>query len=515
MTRKKVNASQFKQALSGIFVADGLELDEDVTLNFGNTITIRNCLIKGELTISGVPNAQISFEKCSLNKLRITGTFDRIQIQDTDALRIFFVDERVQVNSFAITNFLDIKTISEFIPSTRTIISMLRVHRLNSDTFIVRGNLSGFQISQSRVSKLYIQPEKMDHAIVEEDVESDEVQFGLEKIQKTISKVRVEKLRCKQLSFYSLQVDRCELLGIDTDELSLSFDTLKSFEINVSNQTEEAFPIRPRVGKLVVNSWPTIRETNFLFANIKKLNEFNAMDVNYFNEAFFDNFKIREKFLLMNSSLIKCKFNKIDLQTAQLSLWDTYLQDSDFVNVEWPDDFRINEAVDHPNDFESLREAYRQLKRISLNQNNKIHALEFQRNEMRMQYEILSRKPKWGLKNFKNLGNFLIVGTHKWVSDFGQNIWKPLLLLLGFHLIWFHFLMYTELGIVWSSTPNYTDSIEAVHSYFNTLLPTHGIEQQLASGEKIKITGLLDFVMRIFSGYFIFYFIYVSRKYHQ
>jgi len=51
--------------------------------------------------------------------------------------------------------------------------------------------------------------------------------------------------------------------------------------------------------------------------------------------------------------------------------------------------------------------------------------------------------------------------------------------------------------------------------FFQTILPIHGVDIRYGDAPPISIAGFWDFVIRISSGYFIYYFISASRKYHQ
>lgn len=70
-----------------------------------------------------------------------------------------------------------------------------------------------------------------------------------------------------------------------------------------------------------------------------------------------------------------------------------------------------------------------------------------------------------------------------------------------------------EFGFAWDWD---NDAIQkSVGLYFQTLLPTHHPTVKSLTGEDASIGGFWDFVARIVAGYFIFYFISASRKYHQ
>jgi hypothetical protein len=223
-------------------------------------------------------------------------------------------------------------------------------------------------------------------------------------------------------------------------------------------------------------------------------------------------------FEVLRSSLGKCSFTNMDIYPgSHFDLLDSNINDVSFNSFRWRN-FKLNEEYNDSkystrlNFLISVRESYRQLKANYLKSGNKIEALEFQRAELETHLKVLSFERFDSLKSF---GNYLIVGSNKLFSDFGQNIWKPLLFLASFHLLWFAILLLLKFNVYPTfSNIDWSITWQAFDAYFSTLLPTHSGELVIAENKKI-IWGWVDLFMRISSGYFIFYFVYSSRKYHQ
>lgn len=239
----------------------------------------------------------------------------------------------------------------------------------------------------------------------------------------------------------------------------------------------------------------------------------------------FNGCEITNSINLIRSSLGDLTFFDLDITDKQtINISNSNCLETKFVNVRWQNGHILNSAGDDEVEtIESkfaLRESYRQLKANYINNGNTIESLEFKRHELTTHYEIVKF---YALKSIsrrqsilKHIGNFLILWTHKSASDFSQNIWRPLLLLFVFHFIFFNILMYTSLSASWNlQDPDSTTMINLTNQYFDTLLPTHSNVVNDDNSVGIKIPGFIDFMMRLSSGLFIFYFISASRKYHQ
>lgn len=236
----------------------------------------------------------------------------------------------------------------------------------------------------------------------------------------------------------------------------------------------------------------------------------------------FLNCEISNQLTIYRSNLGKFQFTNVELdESCRIDLLDSNISDVHFNSFKWNRSYKLFETFDPYNQvryetqnnfLHSLRESYRQLKANYLKNGNKIEALEFQRGELDVHLKILHQKQF----TFRNFGNYLIVATNKWFSDFGQNIWKPVFFLFGFHLLIFNIILFLnqELQIRAEWPIDWNMTLKGISLYFQTLLPTHSTEIRVGN-DSVSIAGFWDFAARIFSGYFIFYFISASRKYHQ
>jgi hypothetical protein len=286
------------------------------------------------------------------------------------------------------------------------------------------------------------------------------------------------------------------------------------------------------IKELNLNEFTFIKDHRFELMNsiIDKLTMNKVYNKGAFRFA--NHITINKRFTLSQSTLNDTLFSNVDLDNdCILEILSTDITDVKFVNFQWNRLHKLNEDLSQSispykniTQFRfDLRESYRQLKANQIKTNNKIVSLEFQRHELRLHqaiifqgltYELFRKnKLEWG----RFLGDYLVLWTHNAVSHFGQNVWRPLLLLFISHLILFNLLLVTipELGLEFSSTPNWSDTWHGIDLFFYTILPTHTFNLTgYTTKAPVFIGGAIDFIMRIASGYFIFYFITASRKYH-
>ncbi len=386
-----------------------------------------------------------------------------------------------------------------------------------------------------------------------EEAEAIEIRGGIEGTASftnvVSSKIRLSGLTCPKVSFE----------GITDSSVAFLDTNLTQLRIQKSSETAWAFDSFV-CGDLVLSSghYSTLDFANFITVTLDISYEGNVkidklllndllIDTNSrlsFNKTTIDhiegealdnkgtiritNSRITSSLKLVDSTLGKLFFYNVYLaKECAVNFIETDITDTVFSNFQWNKDYKILESKaegryeDDYSFLTSIRESYRQLKANQIKNNNKITSLEFQRHELDIHYQILklelNERSNTRSAYLKNLGNYLIMWTHKKVSDFGQNIWKPLVLLGIFHLILFNILLLTksEIGFVYFQNVSSSSIWDAVDLYFYTMIPTHGFTiNDYVKGDPVFIAGTVDFLMRIFSGYFIFYFVAASRKYH-
>jgi uncharacterized protein YjbI with pentapeptide repeats len=247
------------------------------------------------------------------------------------------------------------------------------------------------------------------------------------------------------------------------------------------------------------------------------MNNFTAQPNSHFNFV-----QVTTKLLIESSNLEGCKFHNVNFSNADIRLLNSSLSNSKFINVEWPFNHQLYEyQVDIKNKLKRekldtlwpLKESYRQLKVLSLDQHNKIDAVAFQKHEIKVYWKIVN------LSRQKQLGNWFILFTNRVFSDFGQSIWLPLAWLLGVHSVLIYLLLHSfPLAVELELNPMGWDfkATEVGFAMFvNLLSPVHDSDlQNDLMAAPISIFGTIDFIIRVSSGYFLYYFIRATRKFN-
>lgn len=175
-----------------------------------------------------------------------------------------------------------------------------------------------------------------------------------------------------------------------------------------------------------------------------------------------------------------------------------------FSGVTWPaSNLFYSSYEDKKKQNQSLREAYRQLKQAMLKDGNNIDALAFYRNEMNSYWEYAWCNPQVNREDKFILFISLIFSNH------GQSFVLPLIWLLGAHLVLF--LIAIEVGYngfyFTSNLAEWGATADFVGSYFHLLNPVHKLPD--TNGGML----IVDFFMRLSSGFFIYHIIRASRKF--
>ena len=214
-------------------------------------------------------------------------------------------------------------------------------------------------------------------------------------------------------------------------------------------------------------------------------------------------------FLITHSYLGKAEFNQIDfLHFNIVSINESHLIDSLFVNVKWPKNIRALEHVKNVKEnkplnilyFTRQRETYRQLKFAMARQGDIINEQMFHSCEMTAYNKIFTRK---------QLGTKLIISLSRATSNFGQSITRPLVWLILGHFVLFACLVQKK------AFPSFAFSIthaswkgfwEAWKYYFETINPLRKYEPE-------NKFVFMDLMMRIWASYMVYNFIRASRRF--
>lgn len=281
-------------------------------------------------------------------------------------------------------------------------------------------------------------------------------------------------------------------INLDLLERELNYqpkiNLIRTIDSNISLNTKgyliNLFFLRSNISQLLI-------EDSSILSSI-------TIDQSYFNDSEFRNVSFRKdcKFILKHSDITKVKFNTVD----------------------WMRNHRLDESrkitiVDARaviTDHLSLKESYRQLKVISKEASNKFDELSFRAHEQRMQKEILYLR--------KEHLDWFLLWSNGVFSNYGLSYSRPLIFLFTFHFLFFSILIMGtntfdySFAFLTNSSIDSGLTIKAIGDYCSTLFPVHSFDYlKNQTGWPV----IVDLIMRIMSGYFIFYFLSASRKFHN
>lgn len=239
-----------------------------------------------------------------------------------------------------------------------------------------------------------------------------------------------------------------------------------------------------------------------------------------------------------NARLNRSVLNNV--QFEKLELFSAVLSDSIFSNIIWPTDYQLEEfdqeiktlledrAIENITTirkitmYSKVADAYCQLKGVSLKQNNKFAALQFQMHEMRFQYRITVLKTfRSGMRSFlRHFKDWLLLGTNRVFSDFGVSWWKPLralFIFVGAYLWWIN--AQYDLGLRFLNPCEW--SMHSWHSFQQGLTLYVKLLSPVRDGKVGTLVisdfagiAIMDFFVRVVTGYFIYNFIRGTRKFN-
>lgn len=287
---------------------------------------------------------------------------------------------------------------------------------------------------------------------------------------------------------------------------------LKDVSINADNGSDRSLL---SIDQLYMPYLTLAGKLNLQFVTINSLNLEKFYNDN--GVLRFQGVKIREEFNSIDSDFQNAKFNDLDLSTAKLILNRSYLTEAYFANTLWPKGYLVeinSMPTEKPIPKEQLatenrikREVYRQLKQTSASQGNGIDALKFFRNEMESyrKYAGFAGQERWW--------NRLLLWISRWTANYGISYGLPLIWLFAFHFILFGIFItlndFHGLRITTNLNEMSWNAFSEASGYFFTLLlPTHKMPDDLSGGQMV-----VDFFMRLFSGYFIYHIIQASRRF--
>ena len=482
--------------------------------------TFRDCTFNGLAVSSGRSSSKIELENCQIERLEITGNpyfLEALEIRgDKSSVKELIVEGGVKTMHIS-DGFVG----SAMINGLST--DGVRIHFDQSkvDILILSGSIQLFASSSSIFRKAELANLEVRDLITTSEGEIEEWHFFNVTLAQIIilggsfNRIKFDTVIARELLMSPAKCGEIDLIN----KCSFEFRNLSK-----EDQSNLAF----KVNVLKFDRFKCDVATSIVFTNAI-FEKFILNDTDNGGLIKLRNCVVNEEFSLLSSEVKKLRLNKVTLEKkCEVNIVDSDISDVRFDNFKWNNRYKLKEQYDKLKHGEqkyfhvTLRESYRQLKSLFNKNGNRIEALEFQKHELRIHFLVVQEETfKRGVSGFiDNIGNYLILGTHKWASSFGLNIWKPFFGLFIAHFILFSiFLLNNDLGYHLSFDPECDASLQASKDYFFTLLPTHGFTMKnvFCTGlecKEVNISGWSDILLRVFSGYFIYYFISASRKYH-
>jgi len=224
---------------------------------------------------------------------------------------------------------------------------------------------------------------------------------------------------------------------------------------------------------------------------------------------------------ITNSNLGKTHFFDVFFNTFEkITIRNSVLTQIVTANVKWFKPQNLNTLISSTqDDFIHKKEIYRQLKFALEKQGNRIESLNFKSLEMKAYKDELFYTKIWYKKIFSVNRFVLWVGQ---TNDFGLNWIKPVILALGFGLLFYCLIV---IGISEKISYSMNISFESLSTTFDELIkhiyalprllnPAHSLEKVFKNYNNFGFfVNFLDYSLKVFLAFFIFQVISAFRKF--
>lgn len=490
---------------------------KDISIKRGGfrTIHLFQCDFNNLIIDEGDNLGSITLENCAYSSIKINSSIfqelkviscevgSNIMVENVGLSKLLIHNTSIPNISLGVTSPTQIKLTNE--TKTRKETGLMHITSLVGDSLFsaVNGKIGQISIDncdqQSRISM--------------GNVTINRLQIN----EGALSSLDLENCNITQINFEAIELPNLQITDGDFGTILLGQSNVNKYQIEKKDNSLASLPIEHliiRQPNLIHNSIINVKGVDCMSLSL------NGLKNNHGTLIVTDTI-VNELFSIEFASLGNSKFSNLNLKRCKaIKTLNASFTESKFFNVQWPSTYRIHEYEKEIDACETsdqkiskffypLRESYRQLIAVSNKELNKIDALFFQKQELRIYFEIIKFE-KW--KSWSNFQDFLVLGSNKLFSDFGQNIWLPLKWWIPIHLILFTLLISNhELGVSMVSPKEHEWEFfwDGVGIFLNLLSPVHSSEIN-----KVSIFGITDFLMRLTSGYFLFYFISATRKFH-
>lgn len=323
----------------------------------------------------------------------------------------------------------------------------------------------------------------------------------------------------KALEDLRLTIGGCDISDIKLRYAVLFLDTQIACNFECGDSQIAKLAIIPRSNALVATRTFQLTKCEIQKHSIVELRNISIDNFELSHLVNDGTMKMRDSRVTRQLEIVNCNMGHWVLQNVDLSkvgcsiILKSDLSQSEFFTVSWMNKYELKEVLSGKHDKEgmiqdylSLKETYRQLKSVAKESLNQFDYINFQANEQRILLKILSLKGP--------VSDWLLLLTNRYFNGFGLSYTLPFMWLVATHLLWF--LLLVCFGEVFSYEinfykPDWSSMVLAFSDFVYTIFPLHGTDYLNDSGGSSRI---VDSLMRLSSGYFIFYFVSATRKFH-
>ncbi|MBV4357358.1 hypothetical protein [Pinibacter aurantiacus] len=276
-----------------------------------------------------------------------------------------------------------------------------------------------------------------------------------------------------------------------------------------------------------ISIYGTNKDKRFDFKNIECdflsiINFINAGSLNFFGVKPRKLHNEERYFQIVNSSLEKVQFFRVYFsQYKEFIILDSLIADAIFINCKWTNNIRALKGPNFGNyqesirngrkitkdEFNTIKESYRQLK-ISMNkQGDKIYEGKFYAEEMNYYNKLLD----WTCPLGNQFWEKVILHWSRIFSNYGQSFIRPFLFLLIGHFLLFSLAVCLNglLPLHYSySNPTSEGFREAFEKFFIYINPLRRLEMSLTG-----YLVVIDIFMRVWSSYMLYNIIRATRRF--
>lgn len=316
-----------------------------------------------------------------------------------------------------------------------------------------------------------------------------------------------------------------EVVGDETTDFIIN-----SLHLNLNNQMLGNIVFRKLwLNKVLITGTNTITEiiinniitSEIIIENLENYGKFTLSNIRG---------KDYSKFHIVSSNLENTILNDIDFNQFDLRIIKSTCNKMNYSNITWPNNIKVSLAeniIPSSEEYKRRQNLFRQLKQTAKQNENKMDELKF----LRLEWNATRKQENADGKSLHNkLNDWFILQSNR-TNNYGTNWILPIIFLLLFNFIFFVIqvvILCPNLSFI-TSFANFNSSflIDEIQKnsfmFWHFLNPTHNlqhIDRILLKNNYSEINSnslalFWNYLMRIFTGYFIYQTIVAFRKFSR